>query len=326
MTKSIAALALLLSTGHLLTAAGPATGQSSYPNKPIRMISPYVPGGATTIMGRLVGQKLTDKWGQQVILDNRPGGGGVLGAQILAQSPPDGYTIIFMSVSDHILTSLVHKTPYDPIGDFAPIATIAIGERLMVINRSVPASNLQELIALAKSRPGALNYASNGSGTTPHLSTELFSMMAGVKMAHIPYKGGGQIVTDLIGGHVQVYIGAVASMVPFVNGDKLKAIAVSGENRSPALPNVPTFTEAGLPGLDLKVWYGVLAPARTPRAVIDAMSAEIAAILRLPDINEKFAGLGMAPFVTAPARITEMMKADMVRYARVVKAANIKAD
>ena len=309
----------------LMVLAGSAAAQQIYPSKPIRFIVPFPPGGANNILTRLLGQKLAESWGQPVIVDNRPGGNTVIGTEALVRSPPDGYTIMLV-VSTHVITPLLLSTPYDPIRDFAPVATVDSGELILVLNPSVPANTLQEFIALVKSRPGQFNHATPGSGGITHLAAELFSIMTGVKMQHVPYKGGGPALTDVIGGQVQLIFQSPPGAIPYIKSGRLKPIAVSGETRLPALPQVPTFTEAGLPGFDVKFWHGVLAPAGTPKAIIDKLSAEIARILNMADIKEKLASQGATPFVSTPEQFGALMKADYARYAKVIKTANIKLE
>ena len=300
-----------------------ASSQTTYPNKPIRMIIPYVPGGGTTVMGRLVGQRLSEPWDQHVILDNRPGAGGIVGAETLARAQPDGYTIMFTSVSDHLLVAQLQKPPYDAAKDFAPVATVAIAERIMVVHPSLPAASLKELIALARSKPQHLNYASLGNGSTAHVGTELFLMLAGIRMTHIPYKGGAQAVTDLVAGQVQVYLGSIASMGAFINSGRLKPVAITGKSRATALPQVPTFSESGLPGFDIKLWYGVLAPFGTPLPIVNKMSEEIIRIVNSTDFKNTILGLGITPFTVPREQMAEMMRSEAARYAEVIIAAKI---
>jgi tripartite-type tricarboxylate transporter receptor subunit TctC len=308
----------------LLAACTPAYAQG-YPAKPIRFITPYAPGGSTSILARLVGQKLTESWGQSVIVDNRPGASTIIGTEALAKASPDGYTILLVSVDCVLIPQLI-RTSYDILKDFAPVATLGSSNFILVVHPSVPAGNLQEFIALARSRPGQLNYASAGGGTVSHLVAELFDMMTGISMQHVPYKGGGPALTDLVGGQVQLLFVPPATTIPFVRGGRLKAMAVSGDARIASLPQVPTFAEAGLPAYDPKQWYGVLAPAGTPRAIIDKLSAEIGRILAIPEIREKLDVVGMEPFVSTPAQMAAMMKADMARYGKVIKTANIRIE
>ena len=315
----------ILAAGMLVALSGAATAQQAYPNRPIRFITPYAPGGSTTVMARLVGQHFTERWGQNVIVDNRPGGNTIIGVETLAKSPPDGYTILLVTSTHSILSSLT-KTPYDPIKDFAPVASIGISPQVLVLNTAVPANTVQEVIALAKSRPGQLNFASSGAGGPTHLSGELFNIIAGVKTQHIPYKGAGPAMIDLIGGHVQMFYSVPINIVAHVKSGKLKAIAVTGQSRVTALPQMPTFAEAGLPGFDVKTWNGVLAPAGTPKAIIDKLSAEIAAMLAMPSVKEKLDGLGVVTMISTPDQFGALIKSDMATYLKVIKAANIRID
>ena len=307
----------------LLTLAGSAAAQQNYPSRPIRFITPYAPGGSTTAMARLVGQHLTERWGQNVIIDNRPGGNTVIGTELLTKSPPDGYTILLTPVTHSILSSLM-KTPYDPIRDFAPVATIGVAPQVLVLHPGVPASTVQEVIALAKSKPGQLNFASAGTGGTSHLAGEVFNMIAGVKTQHVPYKGGGPAVIDLIGGHVQMFYSVPLNIFAPVQSGKLKAIAVTGKSRLTALPQMPTFAEAGLPTFDEKTWNGVTAPAGTPKAIIDKLSTEIGAMLAMASVKEKLDTLGTTPMISTPEQFGAMIKTEMTLYLKVIKAANIK--
>ncbi|MBI4190100.1 MAG: tripartite tricarboxylate transporter substrate binding protein [Betaproteobacteria bacterium] len=318
-------IARITIAGVLVALAGSAAAQRAYPNKPLRIIIPYVPGGTANFLPRLFGPKLTESWGQNVIVDNRPGGNTVIGSEILVKSAPDGYTLLIASAG-HLTTPLLISTPYDPIKDFAPVATLVNADYVLVINPSVPANNLLELIALAKSKPGQLNYASSSAGGPNHLAAELFNMLAEIKIEHIPYKGGGAALLDIIGGRVEMYFSPPANVVPHIKSGRLKAIAASGDTRLPALPQVPTFIEAGLPGYVVRNPYWIFAPAHTPAAIIDKLSAEIARILAMPDIKERLLSAGMVPFVSTPEQIAAQLKADLVKYAKIIKTANIKID
>ena len=321
----IAARRLLLA-GMLMAIAAPVAAQPAYPNKPIRFITPYPPGGGTTIVARMVGQKLSEAWGQPVLVENRPGGDTIIGSDAVAKAPPDGYTIM-LSGSTHVTINLLHRdVPFDAIKDFAPVATLTSGEELMVLHPAVPANTLQEFIALAKSKPGKLNYSSAGIGVTNHLASELFNYMAGVKIQHIPYKGGGQALTDLIGGQVQMFMNNPLTILPHVKSGKVKPIAISGETRLAAIPQVPTFTEAGLPGFDVRFWYGVLAPSATPKIVIDKLSIEIGKILAAPEFKESLASQGFDPYYTTPEKMAEVIKAEYAKNAKIIKIANIKLE
>jgi tripartite-type tricarboxylate transporter receptor subunit TctC len=302
-----------------------AQAQTHYPAKPIRLIVPFVPGGSTTIVARLIGQKLTDAWGQQVVVDNRGGGNTIIGSDAMVKAAPDGYTILHVT-STHVINPSLLKTPYDAVKDFAPVATMVATETLLVVNPSLPANNLQELIALAKAKPGHLNFASSGSGTTNHLAIELFSIIAGIKMQHIPHKGAGPAVTDLIAGQVQVFTNNALPLTPFVKSGRIRALAVSGETRLLSLPDVPTFTQAGLPGFDVKSWQGILAPAKTPPAVIDKLSREIGRILRAPEVRDTLLVMGADPLVSTPQQFSALIKADLVKYAKLIKDAKIRLE
>ncbi len=325
MMKIPAAAMQLLPLGVLIALAGPATAQQAYPSKPIRIIIPFPPGASNDILGRLVGKKLTDTLGVQTIADNRGGASTIIGTSALLKSPPDGYTIMATS-STHIITPLLMSTPYDAVNDFAAVTTIDSSDYVLVVHPSLPANTLQEFIALAKAKPGQLNYASSAKGSGNHLSAELLAMRTGIKMQHVPYKGGGPAVIDLMAGQVQMFFNSPGSIVPYVQGGKLKAIAVTGDRRMRALPKVPTFAESGLPDFYVKSWHGILAPLGTPKSIIDKLAAEIAKILAMPDTVETLASLGMVPFISTPEQFAALLRTDTVRFAEVIKAANIKAD
>lgn len=324
--KVLNAVVHMVTLGVLMAIAGTTAAQQAYPSKPIRFITPFPPGGGTTVVARLVAQKLTESWGQPVIVENRPGGDTIIGADAVAKAAPDGYTILLAS-STLVTINLLHReVPFDAIKDFAPVATLTSGEELLVLHPAVPANTLQEFIALAKSKPGQLNYSSAGNGTTNHLAGELFCILAGVKIQHIPYKGGGQALTDLIGGQVQMFMNNPLTLLPHAKSGKIKPIAISGETRLAALPQVSTFTEAGLPGFDVRFWYGVVAPAATPKRIIDKLSAEIGRILATTDFKEKLASQGFDPFFSTPEKMAAVMKAEFAKNANVIKIANIKME
>ena len=320
------AFARALSAGALLGIAGAVAAQQPYPNKPIRFIVPYSAGGTFSIIARLVGQKLTESWGQQLIIDNRPGGNTMIGTDALAKSPPDGYSIM-LSSSAHVLVPLLFKAPYDSIKDFAPVAAVSKAELILVISPTVPANNLKELIAYAKSKPGELNYATPVPGGSQHIASEMLNLDAGIKTQHIPYKGSAPILIDVLGGQIQMYFSTTVTAIPYVKSGRLKAIAITGENRLAALPEVPIFAEGGLPGFtNFGIFYGILAPAATPRPIVDKLSKEIAKHLAAPDFRETLASQGMAPYVATPEQYSAIMKADITRYASIIKAANIKLE
>jgi len=317
---------LTLAIPLALAGAGPAAAQTDYPNRPIRLIVPYAPGGNADPVARMIGQKLEESWGQRVLVDNRAGGNTIIGTTAVAKAAPDGYTLETIFATHVILPHLYDTLPYDPIKDFAPVATITMNEQLMVVHPSVPANTLQEFIALAKSKPGELNFASNASGGVTHLAEELFCLAAGIKVQHVPYKGGGPAVAALLAGDVQMSFSPPLVALPLIKAGRLKVLAVSGERRLSTLPQVPTFAEAGLPGLDAKVWFGILAPAATPKPVIDKLSAELARIMSLPDVKEKLGDLGQEPYITTPDQFAALLKSDGAKYGKVIKAANIKLD
>jgi len=323
--KLTASTAGMLTAALLSTAAGSAWCQQSYPSKPIRFITPYPPGGSTTILARMIGQRLNEVWGQPVIVDNRPGGNTVIGTQALARSAPDGYTIL-LAANVHATLQFMQKLPYDTFKDFAAVSTTTSNELTLVVHTSVPVATLKEFIAYAKSKPGELNAGSAGSGGFTHLSIVLFNHMTGTKLQHIPYKGSGPLVTDLIGGQVQLAFNPINNTVPHVKSGRLKAIAISGKGRNPALPQTPTFTEAGLPGFDVGIWFGVLAPAGTPRVVVDKLNAEINKFLGLAETRERLVAQGMDPYISTPEETLARLKADAARFGEVIKASNIQLE
>ncbi len=323
--KGFKAVGRMVIVGVLMGFVGSVAAQQAYPSKTIRIIVPYPPGGTTSPLARLVGQKLTNSWGQQVLVDNRGGGNTIIGTETLAKSAADGYTLIQVTSSHCIIPNLL-STPYDAVKDFAPVATLVSTELILVVHPSVPADDLRAFIAYAKSKPGELNFSSPSSGGPGHLAGELFNIMAGVKIQHIPYKGGGQAITDLIGGYVQLMFANAANVIAHVKNGKLKALAVTGQTRMAGLPEVPTYAEGGLPSYDPKGWMGILAPAGTPKAIVDRLSTEIARILIMPDTKEKLDSQGFEPFISTPAQLAALMKADMARYAKIIKTANIKLE
>ena len=305
-----------------MTLAGSAAAQHVYPNKPIRIITPYAPGGSTSIVARVVGQKLNEEWGQQVIVDNRPGGNGFIGGEALVKAAPDGYTLMLITAT-HIMTPLLVAAPYDAIKDVAAVATICSSEFVLVVHPSVPANSLQEFIALAKSKPGQLNYASSGTGGATHIYSEMLFDLARTKLQHIPYKGAGQSQIDLIAGQVQVLFTFPVNVLPHILSGKLRALAVSGDSRFMSLSQVPTLAQAGLPGFGVTGWFGLLAPAATPKDLVDKISTEIAKIMRMPDIKEKLAAQGIGPYSSSPEQFLAVMKADTEKFAKIIKTANI---
>ena len=323
MTSLSSAAAQIVTALLLAAFAGPVAAQQTYPTKPIRFILPNAPGGSNSVVARLFSEKLTADWGQPVIVDNRPGGNNVIAADALVRSNPDGHTILLVTAAHAINPLVFPDQPYDPIKDFAPVATLVSTQYILAVNAAVPAANLREFIALAKAKPGQLNGAGAGTGGIQHLALELFNVLAGVKLNHVPYKGGGPGMTDLIGGHVQLAFNNSINIVPHVTSGKIRALAIVGEARSPLMPQVPTFAEAGLPGFDVRNWFGVVAPARTPADIVNKLASEIASIQSMPDIKEKLGSQGVDPFVSGPQQFAALIKAEMTKYGKVIKAANI---
>ncbi len=306
--------------------AGFAHAQT-YPSKTIRMVVPFPPGGTTDILGRVAAQKLGEALGQQVVVDNRPGAGGNIGTEAVAKSAPDGYTLLTDPGSTLTINpSLFAKLPFDPLKDFAPVSILAAVPNLLVVHPSLPVRSVKELIALAKSKPGQLNYASTGAGQSTHLSMELFKTMARVDMTHVPYKGSAPAVTDLLGGHVLLMFDNMPSALPHVKAGKLRGIAVSTAKRSPVTPDIPTVAESGLPGFEVSVWFGVLAPAGTPREITERLNGILVKALHSADVRERLSAQGAEPIGNSAAEFTAVMKRDLAKWAKVVKDANIKLD
>ena len=299
----------------------------TYPAKPIRWIVPFPPGGGNDTIARLVAQKLSAAIGQQVIVDNRPGAGGTIGAEAAARSPGDGYTMFLAGVATHgINPNLRKKLPYDAIRDFQAVSLIASAPLLVVVHPSLPAKSVKDLVALAKARPGQINYASNGAGGSSHLAVELFDMMTGVRMAHIPYKGLTPALTDLLSGEVQVMFSSAVAMLPQVKAGRLRAIAMTGSKRSAAIPNIPTVAESGVPGYETGSWYGVVVPTGTPKAAIDRLSREIQTIVKSQDITSKLNEEAVIPVGSTPEAFDKHIRAELARWAKVIKAAKIELE
>lgn len=305
-----------------VSAADLATG---FPNKPIRMIVPFPPGGSVDPLARVIGQRMSETFGQQVIVDNRPGGNTVIGTDAAARAPADGYTLM-LTASSHVTNPQLLPTAYDPIKDFVPVATVSTADMILVANPLVPVNNLKEFLAMAKAKPGELNYSSAGSGNPNHLAGELMNMMADVKTTHVPYKGGAPAITDVVGGQVQFSFGSPIIVLPFIKTGKLKALAVSSPSRMGVLPQVPTIAEAGLPGYEMRIWYALFAPAGTPKEVVAKLNAEVNRIMGLPETKEKLDAAGMERFTMNNEQFAIQMKNDMEKFGRIIKAAKVKLD
>jgi len=306
----------------------PASAQApAYPTKPVRIVVPFPAGGATDILARAVAQKLTETWGQAFVVDNRPGAGGNIGSELVAKAAPDGYTLEMGTVGTHAINaSLYAKMPYDHVKDFAPIILVAGVPNVLVVNPAVPVNSVQELIAYAKANPGKLNFASSGSGTSIHLSGELFKVMAGVQMTHIPYKGSAPALADLLGGQVQLMFDNLPPSLPQIKGGKLRALGVTSAARAPTLPDTPTIAESGLPGFDASSWFGLLAPAGTPPAIIAKLNTEIAKWLASPEAREKLVAIGANIAGGTPEDFARHIQAETVKWAKVVKESGAKVD
>jgi tripartite-type tricarboxylate transporter receptor subunit TctC len=297
-----------------------------YPRKPIRMIIPYPPGGPTDILGRIVAQNLTEKLGQQVVVENKPGASGMIGADLVAKAPPDGYTLL-ANASIHVINPSLYKNPtYDAIKDFTPVSLIADVPLVLVVAPALPVKSVKDLIALGKSSSGKLNFASSGNAAAPHLAGEAFKIATGVDMQHVPYKGSGPALTDLMGGQVQLMFDSLPSSISHVKSGKLRAIAVTTAKRASALPNVPTVAESGVPGFDISTWYGIWAPAGTPKEIVNRLSGEIAKIVKIPDVRERLAGLGAEPVGNSPDEFAAYCRSELAKWAKIVKASGATVD
>jgi len=312
--------------GALLIGAAGSMRAQDYPTRTVRFIVPYVPGGGVDFVGRTLAQKLSDSWGQAVIVDNRPGGGTNIGSELVARAAPDGYTLLIGGVPNTVNVTLYPKLSYDLIRDFAPVILLDTAPNVLAVHPLVPAKSVRELIALAKAHRGALTYASAGIGSSNHLSGELFRTMAQIEIVHIPYKGGGAAVTDLLGGHVTMYFGTTPSTMPHVRSGKLRALGVTTAKRTRAAPDVPTIAESGLPGYEQSAWHGLLAPAATPQTIIATLHAEVLRVLRSQDVTDRFAVQGIEVIGSLPAEFAVFIKQDIAKYEKLVKTAGIRID
>ena len=316
-----AALALLC---VLLPAAAIAQG---YPNKSIRLIVAFPAGGSTDIIARIVGQKLGERLGQQVVIDNRGGAGGTIGTEIAARANPDGYTLTMGTTSTHVIAAGAYASlKYDPVRDFEPITLVATTPYLLVVNPGVKANSLKEFIALAKSQPGKLNYASAGTGTTTQLAMEMLKTAAGIDVVHVPYNGNGPANTATLGGQVQVLFGSMPAVLAQAKAGRLRPLAVGTPRRSPSLPDVPSVAESGYPGFDASLWLGFFAPKGTPAPILKRLQTELTAIAQSPEMKEQFERNGAEPLITTPAELTKLLKVEIDKYSRVIKAAGIKLE
>jgi tripartite-type tricarboxylate transporter receptor subunit TctC len=300
----------------------------SYPSKPLRFVVPYAPGGPLDITARAIGQKLTESWGQTVLVENRAGAGGNIGADFVAKSPGDGYTLLMGAVATHAINpTLYGKVPYDPVKDFVPVALVAQVPNILVVNPGLPVKSVQELIDLARAKPGSLNFGSGSTGSTGHLAGELFKTMAGVQMVHIPYKGGAPAMADLLAGQVQLMFDNLANALPNVKAGRLRALAVTTLRRSPSMPELPTIAEAGLPGFDLSTWFGVMVPAGTAPDIVARLNAEIVRALNMKDMRERLEQMGAEPPPgNTPEKFAAFIGTEAAKYAKVVKDSGAKVE
>lgn len=319
-------IALAAAASALLMSVNATVQAQDYPTRPVRFVVPYVPGGGVDFVGRTLAQKLSESWAHSVIVDNRPGGGTNIGSELVARSAPDGHTLLIGGVPNTANAALYKKLSYDVVKDFSPVILLDTAPNVLAVHPSVPAKSVRELIALAKTRRGALTYASAGIGSSNHLSGELFRTMAGVDIVHVPYKGGGAAVTDLLAGQISMYFGTTPSTMPHVRTGRLRALGVTTARRTPAAPDVPTIAESGLPGYEQSAWHGLLAPAGTPEAIITKLHAEVVRALRSPDVAERFAVQGIDVIGSSPAEFAAFIRQDLAKYEKLVKTANIRID
>ena len=317
---------LLVAVLALAVVAPSARAADEYPTKPIRLLVPFAPGGGNDIAARFVAQRLTEAFGQSAVVDNRAGAGSTIGTEIVAKSVPDGYTLLVVHNAIAINQTLYPKLPYDTVRDFAQVAMIGATTNTLVVNPGVAARSVKEFIALAKAKPGALNYASTGAGGTAHLAMEYFRLETGVNLAHIPYKGTAPGLTDVVAGQVQVMISALPGTVPFINSKRVVALATTGAKRSAFLPELPTLAEAGVPGYQFDTWYGLHAPAKVPKEIVGKLSAEITKALTKPEVKEQLFKQGIEAQVATPAEFTKFVRAEVAKMGKIIKASGAKAE
>ena len=318
-------LARLIAAAALCLALVAGAAAADYPDRPIRLIVPFPPGGSNDVVGRLIAKVLSEKIGQQVFVDNRGGAGSIIGTEALAKAAPDGYTLGIVSIAFAVNPALHNPLPYDPVKSFEPVSILATGPNVLVVNPDLPVKSVKELIALAKQKPGELNYASAGIGSFQHLGGELFKLDANVDIVHVPYKGGGPAMQDVIAGHVKIMFSSLIQTTPFIKSGQLRPLGTGGTKRSPVLPDVPTIAEAGVPGYNATNWWGVLAPAGTPKPILDKLYNNIQLALQSPEIQQQFAREGAEVVTMTPAEFQDFIKSEIDKWGHVVKAGNIKA-
>lgn len=317
-----AAVAATFTCGAAAAASGDA-----YPNRPIRIIVAYTPAGTTDILARLIGQKMTESWGQSVIVENRPGANGNIGTEIAARATPDGYTILMATAATHSINNTLYpKLTWHAQRDFAPISLVAVVPNLLVVNNALPVKSVKELIAYAKANPGKLTFGSPGIGATAHLSMELFKTLTGTSMVHVPYKGSAGVLADVTGGQIQLAMDNIPVYLPQAKAGKIRALAVSSPKRAAAAPEIPTVAEAGVPGFEALSWFGLVAPAKTPKATVDKLAAETQRILKLPDVSERIVALGAQPVGGTPNEYAEFIKSEIQKWQKVIRSAGVKIE
>jgi len=327
--RTFLSVPLLASAAFLMTALSHSHAQAqagAFPAKTIRMIMPFAPGGSADNLGRTIQTPMGEVLGQQVIIDNRPGASSVIGADMVAKAPPDGYTILLVTTTFTVTPSLMKKLPYDPVKDFAGLSLVVSQPNILAVHPSVPVKSVKELVALAKARPGVLNFASGGNGSSPHLSGELLNLVAGVKLVHIPYKGSGPGVTDLLGGHVHMMFAGPLAFEAYVKTGRLRALAIADKNRSALLPDLPTMTEAGFAGVETGTWFALLAPAKTPRPIVNQFHDAVVKILQQPDMKKRLAAQGVEIVGSKPEELDRFVQEEIVKWTKIAKAANLRLD
>jgi tripartite-type tricarboxylate transporter receptor subunit TctC len=323
---SVKSIERLVAAAFLFTIAAVSAAQA-FPSRPVRIVVPQAPGGASDALARIMGQKLSERWRQQVVVDNRPGAGGVIGTDIVAKAAPDGYNLLLAYDGTHAINASLYKSlPFNTLTDFSTVATLANVPFVLVVNPALPAKDVSEFVAYAKTNSGKVNYGSAGNGSVNHLLGVMFSKGAGVQLVHVPYKGAAPALTDLIGGTIQAVFTSMPSVVGFVQAGRVRALAVTSAKRSNTLPNLPTIAEAAIPGFDVHPWFGLLAPARTPAAVVKQMNNDIAALIRTKEVADAFAAQGAEPFITTPEAFNQMLKRDIDKWAVVVRESGAKLD
>lgn len=310
----------------ILSIFSTAVAGQDFPSKTVRILVPFPPGAGPDIVARTVGQKLTGRWRQQIVVDNRPGGGGNIGVEAAAKAAPDGHTLLLASNHVTINPSLFNKVPYDPIRDFVPVTLAAVTPNILAVHPSLPVKSVRDLIMLAKSRPGQINFSSGGNGSVGHLAAEMFNTAAKVKMVHIPYKGPAAAITALLNGEASVGFLLTAAVLPHVKAGKLRALAVTGKNRSPAMPELSTVAEAGIPGYEIVAWQGVFAPGGTPNDVVKKIHSDMIAVLNMPDVKRALLAQGLETIASTSEEFSEYIRNDLAKWARVVREANVRVD